>query len=209
MSNLNNQTRKLIAANAVIKSGAYEKLEANIARLADWAERVRIHYFGTLARAEQVQAWVEQVKSEAASVAPWVELRNATSATVFANLNGRAVNVRFSGYLCQKDETDAGAEKVYKFCPDRRIVIKEGNPLIALFDAIIRERDILRAEREDLHASVMAALSNIRTEKQLLSVWPEAAELLPEGERQKAGLPAIPVSTLNAQIGLPTSGGAS
>ena len=204
MSNLSNKTRELIADNAVTKSGSHEKLAANIARLADWAERVRIHFFGTLAQAEQIQARIEQIKSEVASVAPWVEILNTNAEGVHANLNGRTVCVRFSGYFTQRDETRAGAEKISRFCPDGRIVLKEGNPLIALFDAINRERDAILEERENLRASVIAALSNIRTEKQLLAVWPEAAELLPEGERQKAGLPAIPISTLNAKIGLPT-----
>lgn len=204
MSNLSNAMREKIIENAVIKSGAYAKRDANIKRLADWAELVRVKYFGSSEKAAQAEKELGRIIEALTAVAPWTTVSNAMSCQLLANLNGRGVSVRFSGHLSQRDEEKAKASKVYRLCPNERIVLREGDPLIPLFDVINRERLTLEEDRENLRATVKAALSNVRSVKQLLKVWPEAAELLPEEEKAVAGLPAIPVSQLNAKIGLPT-----
>lgn len=72
----------------------------------------------------------------------------------------------------------------------------------------IAARDELMALSGDdtLCATITAQVKPVRTIKALLSVWPEAVELLPEAEqpKSKSTALALDVSTLNALCGVPS-----
>ena len=78
------------------------------------------------------------------------------------------------------------------------------DPLSIQFEELENEDKAIREKREAISTQVKAALSNVNTIKQLLTAWPEAAELLPTYAAPKPTLPALCVADLNAAIGLPT-----
>ena len=78
------------------------------------------------------------------------------------------------------------------------------DPLSIQFEELENEDKAISEKRQAIHTQVKAALSNVNTIKQLLTAWPEAAELLPTYAAPKPTLPALCVADLNAAIGLPT-----
>lgn len=78
------------------------------------------------------------------------------------------------------------------------------DPLSVQFEQLENEDKAISNKREAIRTQVRAALSNVNTIKQLLTAWPEAAELLPTYAAPKPTLPALCVADLNAAIGLPT-----
>lgn len=84
------------------------------------------------------------------------------------------------------------------------VMFAADDPLSVQFEELENEDAAIREKREAIRTQVRAALSNVNTIKQLLTAWPEAAELLPTYAAPKPTLPALCVADLNAAIGLPT-----
>lgn len=74
--------------------------------------------------------------------------------------------------------------------------------------ALDNDAKVLRAEYDELVATVTAQVKPVRSIKALLKVWPEVIELLPPAEKPKPKSTelALDVSTLNAICGVPSDG---
>lgn len=170
--------KKQMADKAVEKSGLREELKKLEGAARDAADRLRVYLLGGAERAEMVE------KLDDGQRYPVV----TKSSTFYVAVGGR---------------------HIWFTLPSRRAVpskdahidggVQEGIDAMAAYEAEQQKR----AEIRDLRKDVMQNLSKFTTDSQLLKVWPEAAELLPEKPAKKQ-LPAIRTDDLNARIKLPS-----
>lgn len=112
-----------------------------------------------------------------------------TGSRLYLNLAGLSVEYRF---------------KDLRVMSGSRVAVLAENPLVQQFHDLSAAERELKEERTALETQVKAVVSSYTTVAKLVAAWPESAELVPAAPPPvKQNLPATPVSSLNASIGLP------
>lgn len=192
MTKLTVSTRDAIIDNALEKAGVVKaRSEYRLKRQA-WATAVADASLG----GPEVRAQLEAANQKVAKIIktlPQAFQRNLQvgplTGGIYASFGGRRTHVN-------EWEGERAAVSGAMFAAD--------DPLSVQFEHLENEDKAISNKREAIRTQVRAALSNVNTIKQLLTAWPEAAELLPTYAAPKPTLPALCVADLNAAIGLPT-----
>lgn len=191
---------------AAIVQNALEKAGIN-KRRAEWREA-----FQALLEAARVEhcggpeklAEAEAIYAEHLALVKRVPDGFLWSASNPVNSDSYA-NVSFGGMACRANYLDENGDSQLRIRPRNRLHLPADHPLTAEFERLHALTKTIDDNAETIEENVRGALSKFTTIKRLLEAWPEAAELLPEQQAKKANtLPAVPVDTLNALIGLPT-----
>lgn len=201
MTYLNERIKNEITEAAVKQAGILDKEAALVERRAAWAEAVRIDALGGKEEAAKIERLNKRIKKLLDEVPGSVRSGLAAfnrDRSISVNVGGMRTEAHFSGL-----EKHFYPKSVYKISPHSH-TIKGGTPLAKEFEAIEKDAGQLADQRATLEGNVRAALSRVRTVKQLLKEWPEAKALLPSNlDEAKAQLPAIQRKDLNKMIGLP------
>lgn len=84
------------------------------------------------------------------------------------------------------------------------LMLASDHPLTIQFEKLeAREKELSR-KRDNLRAEVRAVVGSVTTVNKLLTIWPEARELIPSRAKVSTSMPSVNVESLNAAIGLPT-----
>lgn len=201
---LTNRIKQQIVDNALAKAGIPEREAALRARRAAWVEKVRIDALGgqeAVERLAQIEAEINKLIADIPSALVTKSSFIHTDTDIGVNVAGLTARVWWCGAM----DYDSAINKQRRISPYGRVTIAATNPLADEFMAMHNEQQAIASDRERIATNVKGALSNITTDKRLLEVWPEAAELLP-ADVTPAGkqLPAVRVDELNTLIGLPS-----
>ena len=194
---LTNSMRSEMAAKAVEKAGFPARQKEHEKKMAEWAEKCRVHALGGAEEAKKLAAFEKRFKKSAENYAK--EVVGAPfrrDYDMYMNVAGKRFHAQFSGSNLYKS-------RIYKTCP-QECTLPASHSLAEAFEILEAEREKFENEREALRQRVRAALDSCTTVEKLLKVWPEAKELLPAPLKPTPKLPAVPVNELNVQIGLPS-----
>jgi hypothetical protein len=186
-----------IAASALEKAGIPAREMAIRSRYAQWAEAIRLRYV-----TPEALALIEAAR--AASTAVPDLLRSYAFSPergyrVCVNVAGQVREVYWNGADRWCDKPDER-----RICPDSRLTLEQGDPLVDQLYSIDHDAAALRDEKERLNLSIRAVLNRVPTDKKLIEVWPEAVAFIPAAEKAATvNLPALPIADLNRMIGLP------
>lgn len=198
MSKLTGWMRDAIVDNAVEKAGINKAFQEYRAERSDWACAVADESIGG---AEAV-AKLETANKKIAAIVRALpeefrtELRaGPMEGTIYASLGGMRARVNeFRGHRPGKSG----------------LMLSSDHPLTVQFEKLEAREKELQLRKSNLRAEVRAVVDSVTTINKLLSVWPEAKELLPASAKpQTKNLPSVNVESLNAAIGLPTDADAS
>ena len=196
MTRLTNYLRDEITKNAIAKTSFQSEMDALAKERYELAEEIRIESLGGRNRADEIEATVAKIEKlakllpEEIVAGTWIR-RDYEMYRL--NLGGLRANIKFSD--CYED---------LRICASG-VTLTADNPLTVRFNEIINKESDIEGRRNDLALQVRAVLNTCSTVKKLLTVWPEAKELLPDRlEEARPQLPAVQTQELNAAIGLPT-----
>ena len=198
MSKLTGWMRDAIVDNAVEKAGINKAFQEYRAERSDWVCAVVDESIGG---AEAV-AKLETANKKIAAIVRELpeELRTELRAgpmegTIYVSLGGMRARVNeFRGRRPGKSG----------------LMLSSDHPLTVQFEKLEAREKELQLRKSNLRAEVRAVVDSVTTINKLLSVWPEAKELLPASANpQTKNLPSVNVESLNAAIGLPTDADAS
>lgn len=191
MTKLTVSMRDQIVAKAIEKAGINKAFRDYHAERKEWACAVADESVGG---ADAVKALAEANKKIAAAMKSLPE--NLRSDLRAGPLEG-AVFASFGGMRCRVNEWDG-------YRPARSgLMLPADHPLSVQFESLELKSKELSKRKSNLESEVRAVLESVTTVGKLLSVWPEAKELIP-AQSQKASLPSVNVETLNTVIGLPS-----
>ena len=145
--------------------------------------------------------------------ADWLETSTSICVSFVSDYMHLSFNGDYSRYNCHREIQVRGTRREYI----RMIDPVRSHGARKVYDndhKLTHEHTDLQREEEDLHKEVHeamaasnAALWSVNTLKQLLEVWPEVEEFVPEyalrqDPKGKVNLPALPIDDLNASFGL-------
>lgn len=194
--------KQQIVHAAIKKSGVLEQAEELRVKRAEWSEAVRVDGLGGADSAKKVDEAEAKIKKVLSGLPKDVVGRGTGinyDCYMLLNCAGLRVIVYFNGCT----QRDYQVEHVIKSTVDNH-TIHADSPLSIQFHALEEEGRAIDEKRKQIESSVNAALSGVNTDKQLLAVWPEAEELLPEEIKPSKSLPAVLAKDLNTMIGLPS-----
>lgn len=199
MTRLTNDMRLSIIRKAIAKAGITDrkfKLREDVQR---WAEDVRVFALGGPEKARKLDDVIRQSKKDIESIGCGIEVSETGGAenTTFinANVGGLRVWEAFGRQL--------GSSNI-RPCPNR-ITIPADHRLAIDYEKLQNALSVEETKERELTAKLKAVL-NVSTVKKLLTIWPEAAELIPDlPESKTQTLPAILIEDLNKDIGLSTT----
>lgn len=192
MTKLTIAMRDTIVANAVDKAGINKELAAHQQRRKAWAEKVADESVG----GAEVVAKLNEANRKIAKIV--ASLPNDLRQTLRAGPMAGSIYAAFGGRRCYVNAWDGER-------PARGgLMLATDHPLSVEFYELEDAARAIEKKRDDLKIEVRAAVDSVTTVGKLLSVWPEAKELLPTYAAQPKNLPAVRVDKLNAAIGLPT-----
>jgi len=84
------------------------------------------------------------------------------------------------------------------------LMLAADHPLTIQFEKLEARQRELSKKKSNLRDEVRAVVDSVTTINKLLTVWPEAKELIPSRAVAAKNLPSVNVESLNAAIGLPT-----
>lgn len=204
MTRINKHMRDAIRANALEKAGIAARKRKLIERRAAWAERVRLDSLGGKETEDKIEAFEAEFNAAIDGLPvglvkkPLIRRGNG----IYVSVGGLRVMAYFSGHLRHN-----GEHEVLKICPVHTHVVVTRTPLADEFTALENEASAIAEAEENIAAAVDGALSNVTSISKLLSIWPEAKELLPGGlDPHAKQLPAVRVESLNKLLGLPSGG---
>ncbi len=191
MQRLTNTTRDQIIDAAIEKSGHPQRVEALKAAEYRLAEDLRILSLGGEGEAVELERQAADIR-EAMSrqLSDYPCFRIETSSYVEVIDHGKRRRFTFD------------AEFGHRLCPGR-FYIPVGHEAVFWIAAYDDQAADVERQREEVRQAVSAIVYSVSNVKALLKVWPECAELLPS-PAPIVNLPAIPVATVNALLGLPS-----
>lgn len=197
MTRLTTHIRDQIVANALAKTTfAAEEGVIEQERFA-LAEAFRIEALGGAEQARKIEKLAARIEKELAELPAGVVLYGQPIRKSHEmwrmNLGGARVVIPFGDSTEQQRIAPSGS------------VFAGDHPLVLQFHSLENRGADLDKRRNDLRDSVRAVLNSCTTIKKLLTVWPEAKELLPASlEEARSQLPAVQTAELNAALGLPS-----
>lgn len=143
-----------------------------------------------------------------------------TADSISANISGKRVRFYFSGYFSEDAVNQSGVLVARASVVSKRMLAKHdrcdlftfvgGGNVDLMHSQVWSQHVRLATSIKETRAQIEGALGSVSTINKLILVWPEvepfAKKWIEEGGKSK--LPAIPVSSLNAAIGLPVDGDA-
>lgn len=192
MTKLTNHIRDSIVGNALDKAGVNKARAEYREKRKAWAEAVADESLGS----PEVRAQLDAANQKVAKIVKSLPEKFRDPVQLGPRTGG--IYVSFGGRRTHVNEWVDYRPALSD------MMLAADHPLSVQFEQLENEDKAITEKRDAIRTQVRAALSNVNTVKQLLAVWPEAAELLPTEAAPKPTLPAVCVADLNAAIGLPT-----
>jgi outer membrane murein-binding lipoprotein Lpp len=192
MTKLTTHIRDSIVENALDKAGVNKARAEYREKRKSWAEAVADESLGS----PEVRAQLDAANQKVAKITKALPEKFRDPVQVGPRTGG--IYAYFGGrrtYVNEWGDTRPALSG---------IMLAADHPLSTQFEQLENEYKAITEKCDAIRTQVRAALSNVNTVKQLLTVWPESAELLPTSAAPKPTLPAVCVADLNAAIGLPT-----
>lgn len=173
MTKLTLHIRDSIVANALAKAGVDKaRAEYNAKRKA-WAEAVADASLG----GPEVRELLDAANKKVARIIKTLPEKLQRSMQVGPMTGGMYAS--FGGRRTHVNEWDNERAAV------SGVLFTADDPLSIQFEQLENEDKAITEKRDAIRTQVRAALSNVNTVKQLLTAWPEAAELLPTSAAPK------------------------
>jgi hypothetical protein len=194
MARLNKEKKIQIIENAVKASGIEKEVEKLVARRAEFAEQLRLRAMGGQSNID-------------------LFVKNSVTGALHSNTEVRFIsNKKERHSLCFHGRMGRwNSLRKYSSEPDvKSYPVPQGYfPLTAAeqkkYSAIEKEESRLHEKLSSIIQAVKPVVFSVTTEKRLIEVWPESAELIPKSEEDTTkNLPALPIKEINLLVGLPT-----
>ncbi|ENI7063102.1 hypothetical protein BBX45_06125 [Proteus mirabilis] len=202
MTRLTNSLKEVITQNALEKSGVVQQQKELDLEYNKLALEVRIEALGGESKAKEMDG----LYSKAAEIAE--KLRQSVNEDIGVHYAlGHRLYASFGGMrLWLKYGKKENGDNTCLLTPcDSKCLFAADHPLSIKFSELEDKKRNITNKVKDVKANVTAALNSVTTVKRLLTIWPEAKELLPKDvEKASIQLPALKVEKLNEIIGLPT-----
>ncbi|RXN69124.1 hypothetical protein D0Z62_21010 [Providencia rettgeri] len=201
MTRLTNSLKEVITQNALEKSGVIQQQKELDLEYNKLALDVRIEALGGKEKADALdqlhQNLLEGVDKLKESMGEYVYITNDVDYRIYASFGGMRNRIDYSETIDDQTMLLTPCESKCRFAADHPLSIK--------FSELEDKKRNIKSRAKDVKANVTAALNSVTTVKRLLTIWPEAKELLPKDvEKASVQLPALKVEKLNEIIGLPT-----
>lgn len=194
MTRLTNALKDRISQNAIEKSGLNAKKKELSAEYDALGEEIRAHLIGGKEGEKLAKAIAESSKKRAARIpklADVLEIKVNKERYLHVNADGEHHTFRFS---------DKDGKLEWRICTSGYRKTLNCNVLKKKLRSILKRQDENKNAICDLELEVYSVMAQATTVSKLLKVWPEAEELLPKTENQKANLPVIPLASINKKI---------
>lgn len=193
MTRLTNEIREKIINNAVKKAGIPKLFSDLNERRAIWIEEVRLYAVGGKESSEELVKQETKVRAMHAKLPK--DLRTDCNSCLLVRHRSN-VRLNVAGYSITEVYGDSKPSPT-------NIVIHADNPLADRFHQLENEKKDIESKQKDIENNVRAVIGQFNTVPQLLKVWKEAEELLPEfAVKSKSNLPSVLIGDLNALVGL-------
>lgn len=195
---LNKTIKEAIFTAALKKAGIPEKKEAIRARGAELAETIRSRFL--IPSDEKTISDAKKLLEPVSKKHPDICISDSHYSGMPVNVAGQKRVFYFNGNIDHDDSTPSVSKRRPYYCS----VLQADDPLTERLYAIDHDRQMLKAEIEQLSASLWAVLNSVSTDKKLIEIWPEALAFIPAAEKANTPqLPALPIADLNKMLGLP------
>jgi len=194
MSKLTHDLKSTIKANACTSAGLdkqHEQIQAAKATLAEDLYSLRMsEYKHDIPHIEALEKSIAETIPEGLRCSIVLVGRGTRQ---LYNVGGEVHRIDYPGEPRILDTKNKG------------FAIQASHPLAKRLTKLNNQAADLKDRYDQVKAEVGAVLSSVNTIPQLLKVWPEAKELLPERNKPApAQLPAVQIQHLNSVLGLPT-----
>lgn len=194
---LTRSLKNTVLDNAIRHSALGTMHQALVTQHADWAERVRIFGLGgtsQLSRVNQLLAQIQDLQQELPEDLREDQLPIHTSNCVGVKVGDLHTVAWFNG------QGDEGPPE-YRIAPRNVIAIPQEHRLAKEYMTLVRAEADYEATSADLYYRVNQVLNSARSVKQLLDLWPEAKNLLPELPSGRQALAPDAIARLNRLLG--------
>lgn len=191
MTRLTNNLKEVITQNALEKSGVIQQQNELDLEYNKLALEVRIEALGGKEKARKLddthQAILKMVSELSDGIGKNVDLDYAEYTSLYAAFGGMST---YLDYGINKDDIRISmltpSEARCRFAADHQLSIK--------FSELENKKRNLKQKLSEIKVNVKSALDSATTVKRLLTIWPEAKELLPKDvEKASVQLPALKV----------------
>ncbi|WP_273827471.1 Nmad5 family putative nucleotide modification protein [Providencia rettgeri] len=202
MTRLTNSLKEVITQNALEKSGVIQQQKELDLEYNKLALDVRIEALGGESKAKEMDDLYSKAKEITEKLREQVDesigICYALGYRLYASFGGMRLWLKYG----RKENND----KIYLLTPcDSKLLFAADHHLSLKFTELEDKKRNINNKVSEVKANVTAALNSVTTVKRLLTIWPEAKELLPKDvEKASVQLPALKVEKLNEIIGLPT-----
>lgn len=202
MTRLTNSLKEVITQNALDKSGVIQQQNELDLEYNKLALEVRIEALGGEDKAKEMDDLYIKAKEITEKLREQVDesigICYALSYRLYASFGGMRLWLEYG----RKENND----KIYLLTPcESKLLFAADHHLSIKFSELEDKKRNITNKVSEVKANVTAALNSVTTVKRLLTIWPEAKELLPKDvEKASVQLPALKVEKLNEIIGLPT-----
>ncbi len=199
MTRLTNSLKEVITQNALEKSGVVQQQKELDLEYNKLALDVRIEALGGKEKADKAESLHQELVKKSDELNQLTDgcvyIYNDTDYKIYPSFGGMRKRLNYgintSTQLLTPDESKC------RFAADHPLSIK--------FLELEEKKSKLDKKYCEVKVNVSTALKSCTTVKRLLTIWPEAKELLPKDvEKASVQLPALKVEKLNEIIGLPT-----
>ncbi|MDF7217664.1 Nmad5 family putative nucleotide modification protein [Proteus mirabilis] len=202
MTRLTNSLKEVITQNALEKSGVVQQQKELDLEYNKLALEVRIEALGGESKAKEMDGLYSKADEIAEklrqSVNEDIGVRYALGHRLYASFGGMRLWLKYG-------KKENGDNTCLLTPCDSKCLFAADHPLSIKFSELEDKKRNITNKVKDVKANVTATLNSVTTVKRLLTIWPEAKELLPKDvEKASIQLPALKVEKLNEIIGLPT-----
>ncbi len=202
MTRLTNSLKEVITQNALEKSGVIQQQKELDLEYNKLALEVRIEALG----GKENAGVLDQLYNDLINGID--TLKKVTGTYIYLN-NGldTGINPSFGGMSTYLNYGfNKNGDSIFLLALSRdKCRFSADHPLSIKFTELEGKKEKLNKKYCEVNVNVSAALKSCTTVKRLLTIWPEAKELLPKDvEKASVQLPALKVEKLNEIIGLPT-----
>ena len=201
MPRLTNSLKEVITQNALEKSGVIQQQKELDLEYNKLALEVRIEALGGESKAKDMDDLYRNAKEITEKLREQVDesigIWYASDYQILASFGGMRLWLEYG----RKENND----RVRLLTPcNSKCLFAADHPLSIKFSELEDKKHNITNKVINVKVNVAAALNSVTTVKRLLTIWPEAKELLPKDlEKASVQLPALKVEKLNEIIGLP------
>ncbi len=207
MARLTKTMKQEILKNAIEKSGVNARTANVTKRRALLADNVRLHAIGGKDKEKEILATEKKVQKIIGSMPKGIDTNGQFNLDkndrIRCAFGGMQVCIYYTGRLDNAGESvlkkpsPCGYGDSTKFDAEHEYSTE--------FTSIEEEVKIIKSIHESIVVNVNAYLNSVTTDKKLVEIWPESAELLPTtSQERKINLPTVSPQQLNTMIGIPS-----